>query len=390
MKKQIYLICISLLGLGAVSCQKEKMTSEPTPSRVPIVGTARTPETKGAPRLNGLGDLADQDFGLSAWYTPEGSEFGQGSTLYIANHRFGTLDNINWQGISKGPEGKSLDPVYYPLDGSLSFFCYAPYRDNSEFRDIVFDNDPPESITSRMDNYLPGSPLIKFTPEKETKDQIDFMAANPVLNWGRRQGDIPVDFALHLTTKVQLHCKVRGAVNDEERIIISNVTLKDIIGSEYLYFTKEGDALIHKWCNDISPVDGSSSMPRTEYELSIENGALNNASLNTDSFTYINETPVGDMYLLPQVFKDEDGTADPGKYPQQLWIDYQIFNGDDIVESNTLKYELRGTEAWPSGKTVAYYITLDIAVRKDLIVETVVLKDWDNAQNTHNPEEILY
>jgi hypothetical protein len=94
------------------------------------------------------------------------------------------------------------------------------------------------------------------------------------------------------------------------------------------------------------------------------------------------------MYVLPQAFKDPVGKIQEND--PQLFITYNIINGDQVVEENILKYDLRGTEAWPIGQTVAYYITLSIKARKELVVNRVVIEDWLDAGNMHNPEEILY
>lgn len=402
MKKTIYLICFSLLGLGAISCQKEKMTADLKLSREPIVFGARTLQTKGQPQLNTLSELAIQDFGVNAWYSPDGESFESGSPIhFLANHRFGTMDastdasaNSIWQGLSHASGDKVPDPVYYPLDGSLSFFCYAPYRDNSEFKDIIVENDPAASITSQLENYLSGSPLIRFTPEKKVSSQIDFVAAKPTLNWKKGQGKVPLDFTQHLTTSLIFRCNYVGSLNNE-KIIIKNIQIRNVIGSEYLYFTKDGDILGHKWCNDISPEDGSTVMPTTNYSLSIEDGSLSsdaylNPATAENNYQQINPYPNGIMYVLPQTFPNDGEDFNREIHPN-IAVTYEIRNSlDEKVEENTLMYDLRGTQEWLIGKPIAYNITIVIAVRKDLIVNSVVLKDWEPANNQHNPEEILY
>ena len=402
MKKTIYFICFSLLGLGSISCQKENMTAELKISREPIVFGAQTPQTKGQPQINALSELALQDFGVSAWYSPDGEAFENGSPIhFLANHRFGTMDAYTdasaastWQGLSRTGEEKSPDPVYYPLDGSLSFFCHAPYRDTSEFKDIIMENDPAENITSRLDNYLPGSPLIRFTPEKLVSNQIDFVAAKPTLNWKKGQGKVPLDFTQHLTTSLIFKCNYVGSLNNE-KIIITNIQIRNVIGSEYLYFTKEGDVLGHKWCNNISPEDGSAAMPTASYVLSNEDGSLSREAYLSpataeNNYQQINPYPNGIMYVLPQTFPNNGEDFNREKHPN-IAVTYEIRNSlDKKVEENTLEYDLRGTQDWLIGKPIAYNITIVVAVRKELIVNSVVLTDWVDAQNQHDPEEILY
>ena len=405
MKKTIYLICFSLMGMGIISCQKEKMTAGPTPSRDAIVFSTHAPETKGSSPLNSLYDLKDQDFSVSAWYSPNEATFGDGSEkAYLVNHRFGTLDatiseRTIWQGVYKVSEiEKKADPVYYPLDGSLSFFCYAPYRELSESTDIQLIPNPEGAITSQLTNYLPNSPLIRFTPNAIPSNQFDFVAGEPVLNWEKGDGVVPLDFTKHLTTRLRFYCDYNGSLNDEEKVIVTSIQLANVIGSEYLFFTKDADgSLGHQWCNDISPEDGSDTMPLVSYQLSsardelVKNVYLKKHTTN-DQFTWINYTQDGRMYVLPQAFppKEDDDSVDEDTDPV-LYVSYEIHNSEGaMIEQNNVRYDLRGSLAWEMGKTMAYYITLGVKDRKDLNVISVTIEDWIDSKNQHEPEEILY
>lgn len=403
MKKTIYLICFLLLGLGAVSCQKEKITAEPVSSQEPIVFSARTPETKGLNPLNVLSELASQDFSVSAWYAAPGESFDENSKPFIVNHRFGTLASTEeaeapttvWQGIARDQDAnKTPDPVYYPLDGTLSFFCYAPYRENGEDASIQIIHNPEEDITSNLKNYLPGSPLLRFMPEKTITKQLDFVAATPVLNWEKGNGTIPLDFTQHLTTQLQFMCDFVGTKNEEEQILISNIQVLNVINSEYLYFTKVGNQLGYQWCNDISPVNGTREMPRNiPYILSVKDNTLSQSFLsrhddNENTYTHVNGNNNGRMYVLPQTFKAESLAG--LESPPQLKITYRIMVGTESVEENTLSYDLTGTKDWLIGQGVAYYITIGVAERKILNLNAVIT-NWVDAGNMQgDPEELLY
>lgn len=389
MKKTFYLICFSLLGLGNISCQKDESTAV-VPSRVPVEFSIRSTETKGVNPLNDRSELKEQGFGLSAWYSPNQRAFDANSTLFVINHRFGTLDTdlstAKWQGLSKNGDTVVPDPIYYPLDGSLSFFCYAPYNDGSDQEsDVYLIAQPEASITEQLEDYLPGSPLIRFTPNIVAGQQIDFVAANPVLNWTKKDGVVQLDFSKHLTTRIQFHCNYKGEVNTGEKVVISRVAIQDIISSEYLYFTQDDENLGYKWCNTISPVDGSSSMPLSPYFLELTANDLTTEGLpkkeGLDSgFRFINETVNGRLYLLPQSF--------PVGSSATLDITYEIRNDQDIpVEENTLSHPLAGTAAWEAGKTVAYFITVGVAERKELDIQTVVINGWRDAENKIDPDE---
>lgn len=396
MKKTFYLICFSLLGLGIISCQKDE-SPEVVPSRDPIEFSIRSIKTKGVNPLNDRSELKEQGFGLSAWYSPNDIAFDANSKSYVINHRFGTLDTdlstAKWQGLAKNGDTFTPDPIFYPLDGSLSFFCYAPYSSGSDQESNVCVIDQPEaSITNKLDDYLKGSPLIRFTPDAVSGKQIDFIASNPVLNWTKKEGVALLDFSQHLTTRIQFHCNYNGFVNAGERVVISEITIRDVVSSEYLYFTQKGDNLGYRWGEGVSPVDGSSSMPLTSYSLNLSADDLSNSELPLKEgldpeFRFVNETVNGRLYLLPQSFPIGSVAA--------LDITYEIWNDQNVaVEVNTLSYPLAGKTEWKAGDTVAYYITITVAERKELDIQTVVINGWEDAENKidsdENEQEIMY
>ncbi len=398
MKKIIYrIIYLSLLGIGGVSCQKEGMT-EPVSSREAIEFSARTIGTKGQLPLTHLDNLAAQDFSISAWYTKDGETFGTQSKAYLINHRFGTMDNQTsdetvWQGIARNPENneKSPDPVYYPLGGTLSFFSFAPYRELSETSDIRLVPNPEETVTEQLSGYQPGSPLIIFTPAESAAKQIDFVAAAPVLDRKKEDGVVPLDFTRHLTTNIQFYCKYQGSVNTgEEKVLIKSIWIHNVIGSEYLYFTKNGEDLGYQWSSTVSP-EGNDSMPLKSYSLTIDNLELtNNAYLSSTDSTLVNSQVTGRMYLLPQDIPDDKSSVFDEDSDPYLQITYQVLNGqNEIVDENILVYDLRGTKDWPLGQTVAYHVTINVAQRKVLNITARIL-DWEDAGNTHEPTELMY
>ena len=354
----------------------------------PGAAASNAPQTKGAPQLSTLERLAAQDFSVSAWYTPDGESYSASSESYIDNHRFGTLDPgpsyTTWRGITR-TGGKAADPVYYPLDGTLTFFCYAPYRaDISNTSDVCVDYAPDPAVTSQLADYLPGSPLITFTPSATTFNQIDFLMATPLLDVDRTGGAIPLDFTRHLTTNIQFWCKYNGTLDASEGVMISKIAITDVIGSEYLYFTEASDGTLGYSRNStISPVDGSSVMPLASYEMTSASECLifDNPFLDDTTPKHINNTINGNVYLLPQTLP---ATA-------QLEITYVVKHrvGDAILDENILVFPLAGTPDWPMGKTVKYTIDVDVAARKDLTV-TVSIEDWNNSGNTHPEQELMY
>ena len=365
----------------------------PIASQQPIEFGASTPQTKGMPEIYTLERLAAQRFSVSAWYTPDGETFGAGSTHYLANRQFGTLDKTGfslWQGTTGSGVSEAADPAYYPLDGTLSFFCYAPYRDDvTDASDVNIIPNPDAAITTHLTDYLPGSPLIRFTPKASSSGQIDFIAATPVLDVTRTGSAIPLDFTNHLTTQLRFYVNYIGSMNAEEGAKISQIIIRDVIGSEYLYFTEAaGGTLGFDWCSTISPEDGGAVMPKASYTLA--GNALQDVFLKRrddstpekleESYTFVNYTTNGITYLLPQ--------AIPAG--AQLEVTYVIQNTTTELnlDENVVTCSLPATP-WPQGRIVRYNITINIPARQVVNITTSI-EPWSDAGNSHSPEELMY
>lgn len=387
-----FFACTIAFGVLA-ACRKEFPSglTKPQASDEAIAFSAGTPRTKGAPQLSTLERLAAQDFSVNAWYTPDGETFGAESISYIRNHRFGTLSEgpdystATWQGITR-TGGKAASPVYYPIDGTLSYYCFAPYRENvSETSDVQFIYEPETTITDQLSFYIPHSPLICFTPSASPATQIDFIAATPVLDVVRGGGPVPLDFTNHLTTDIQFWCKYAGSLNDNEGVMISQMVIRDVISSEYLYFTESAGTLGFSWCSTVSPEDGGAVMPVSSYSLSIVTSDLitENPYLSSSEAKHVNNTINGRLYLLPQ-------TLPAGACLDLTYVVKNTASGGTLDE-NMVSIPLSGSgaAAWPMGKTVKYTITIGVAERKDVTLSASIV-DWADAGNSHTDQELLY
>lgn len=374
----------------------------PVASSEPIEFGVSTPQTKGMPELYTLERLAAQDFSVSAWYTPDGETFGTGSTHYLHNHRFGTLEtevlppelpdyeHALWQGITRTGD-KAADPAYFPLDGTLTFFCYAPYRENmTDESDVYVIPNPDPAITTRLANYLPGSPLIRFQPMPSTVNQIDLIASTPLLDVDRSHGTIPLDFTKHLTTQVRFYVNYAGSMDPAEGVKVTQILIQDVISSEYLYFTETPGTLGMEWNSTISPADGTSDMPKASYTLALANSALQNAFLEQiddstpealeASYTFVNQTTNGITYLLPQAIP-------AGAKIEMTYVIQKRSNGDNLDE-NVIICDIPATP-WPQGKIVRYNITIGVPARQ-IVHITTSIEPWVDAGNNHDPEELMY
>ena len=411
---------LGVLLLAVVACTREPLEVSfarpgvPVASDVPVALALDGQPTKALAPITTLAALAVQDFSVSAWYSPEGEVFdGEHDVKYIENHRFGyvtsdlagetTFPNA-WQGVAPhGPTGLvNADSVYWPLDGALSFFCYAPYRTGDT--DIVVE-DPvtDDGVIARLPDYLPGSPLIRVTPPETVADQFDFLASPALLDCRRdsASGTFPLDFSKHRMTQVEFWFAYKGTLQSDpsitqtfEQARVSNIEIRNVVGSRYCYFTEDPDRTLGcDWSGDVSPADpadAAAALPAATYRLvSATGGELKtglDASLedieNGGSYRFINDTPTGHLFLLPQKLPAD----------AQLVVNYAILNlyaGTRISEVVTLNLADCAVTAWPEGKVVRYLLTLDLPERGVVDVRTMIIP-WEDAGVPYYEQEVLY
>ena len=408
MKSTRLLLAFAALPLLLSACSKVPAGERrvPAASDVPVAFAVDGPQTRSQAPLTTLAALAAQDFSVSAWYSPKGEIFdGEHSVKYFANHRFGYIKgaseddsyaNHAWQGVSRSPTNVlSPNLVYWPLDGSLSFFCYAPYREGDA--DIVLEDPVTDAgVVARLPDYLPGSPLIRVTPAETAAGQADFLCAPPLLDRDRTDegGAFPLDFSKHRMTQVEFAFNYEGTllntVDIQESVRVTGITVRNVTGSKYFYFTEEAPYEVGcAWSDGVSPAcpeEVSAHFPVASYTLSAANGDLKTYSIGGLPEASGNNhetvsTPRGILYMLPQ--KHRIGA--------QLQISYSVVEQHGVTRSSeVITYELAETPDWPEGKRVRYLLTLEIPARGVVAVSAEIL-DWKASGNEGPSDyELIY
>ena len=375
------------------------------------------PQTRSQAPLTTLAALAAQDFSVSAWYSPEGEIFdGVHAVKYFANHRFGyvTSDLAGetsfpnaWQGVA--PHGTAglvnANPVYWPVDGTLSFFCYAPYREGDA--DIVLEDPVTDAgVIARLPDYLPGSPLIRVTPAETAAGQADFLCAPPLLDRDRTDegGAFPLDFSKHRMTQVEFGFNYIGTLVDDdvlnihEKVRVTSVEIQQVIGSRYFYFKESpSNGVDGAWSELVSPSDPSGAdFPKASYRISTAGGELKtglDANLpEQGSGTYLTvrkeDTLDGVFCLLPQTVPA--GASLVVSY--NIVDDYAGVRGSEVITvplCSDPPTDHPTLAVWPAGKKVRYLITLDIPNR-GFVSMTAKYYDWNDANNPHPGQELMY
>ena len=410
---------LGVLLLAAVACTREPLDVAfvpggglPVASDVPVAFAVGGQQTKGQAPITSLAALAEQDFSVSAWYSPEGEIFdGVHSVKYFANHRFGYIKDASeddsyanhaWQGVSRSPTNVlSPNLVYWPLDGSLSFFCYAPYREGDT--DIVLEDPVTDAgVIARLPDYLPGSPLIRVTPAETAASQFDFLASPALLDRSRHDdaGRFPLDFSRHRMTQVEFWFAYKGTLQTDpsqtqtfEQARVSSSEIRNIVGSKYCYFSEAPDRTPGcAWSENVSPADpadAGAELPKATYRLVSATGGELKTGLDASledieeggDYRFINDTPAGHLFLLPQKLPAD----------AKLVVNYAILNlyaGTRVSEVVTLDLASGLTE-WPEGKVVRYLLTLDLPERGVVGVKTQIIP-WEDAGIPYYEQEMLY
>ena len=382
----------------------------PVASEVPVAFAVDGPQTRSQAPLTTLAALAAQDFSVSAWYSPKGEIFdGEHSVKYFANHRFGYIKgaseddsyaNHAWQGVSRSPTNVlSPNLVYWPLDGSLSFFCYAPYREGDA--DIVLEDPVTDAgVVARLPDYLPGSPLIRVTPAETAAGQADFLCAPPLLDRDRTDegGAFPLDFSKHRMTQVEFGFNYEGTLDAspgvEESVRVLSITVKNVIGSRYMYYTQAAPAMTgSSWSLAVSPADPAdgAAFPTADYTVRAAQGELKTYSAGglpevTDPRSDNHEivsTDKGRLFLLPQTLPAD----------AMLEITYgiiEVHGVTKVLETITWGLAAGTPSGWPEGKRVRYLFTIDIPER-GVVAASAEILDW-KASGNEGPSnhELIY
>jgi len=183
--KRLYGIFLTLsLLLGA--CIGEEGANELPQENIPISFLGDVLVTRSVKEYATTGDL--QNIGVFAYFSHGNFNEGTATPNFMYN-----------QLVAKQPDGTwSYNPVKFWPDNStadkISFFAYAPYTDATGNSYLSFQNKETAS----------GFPVLSYTVPEAENDQIDFLAATPILN----QNNGNVSFKLrHTLTKINVYVK---------------------------------------------------------------------------------------------------------------------------------------------------------------------------------------
>ena len=358
--------------------------------------------------------LSDSAIGLSAVYLPDGVAYPGSNpenipAPYFLNrpirHDMDNSASIGSTLAENDPLRVGLDSrawaaqpgVIWPYSGQLSFFAYAPYREE-------MNAGAPLVVSERG---------VYYRPEEDPKEQVDLVAGVTLdqtrnslatfysskefvdltlyhcLTWVDFQARVRIDTE-YFTDKSKLDSWYTSNGLTGCRIGVAGVKLSGILASNNATWTTTGLT----W--GAPPVPPST----TSYELSVEEGTLLPVSTGYLTYDEVNwgtltsyqaitmgsgaeETTEGFLYLLPHtLLSGATLTVDYGLYtptgengsfePRLMY--QKVFNISKLAAPKNV---------WEAGKRVIYQMTLDITKASNCTVEAHV-EDWTDAGNNYN------
>ncbi len=215
---------------------------------------------------------------------------------------------------------------YYPFDGTVSFFAYAPYVQDSN--------------VCNFKNYSRGFHSLEYSPSENVSSQTDFCVAIPILNRTKESG--VVQFQLqHVMSNIQISAALEGELPPGQTLYIDELTLEGFVKSKRL--STSGSSPFFIWSSDGSR-DRNYSLKRVNNQL------INSPITPHPDYVLLNGSgSKGMLFLLPQtLLGNEILTINFG------WYD----SGKKVMERDVSLRFPKGQ--WRPGEIVKYKVKLEI------------------------------
>ena len=308
--------------------------------------------------------------GVFAGYEEEEETFGPSSP---AND---FIDNVRYTRSFITNPFAGADVCYWPFNGKLSFFAYAPYV-SSTFLQFASD-------------YVSGYPRMTYSPTTNVTDQPDFCLATPVLDKHSSGEPIPLVFH-HSLSQVVFSANCSGDLppivsSSPLYVKVDSIKICNVIGKKTVAMSSGTPCF--DWQDDAECPDGDrvSYLLDRSISLQLKNEALPKATDPvTDNYmelTTVNGVANGVMYLLPQ-------SMDYGEV--YLEVTYGCYEMVDTKE--TLRASAKTTcplpaVVWEPTKSYRYRFTINLAANS-IVSPSITVETWKDVNNTEsNPAHI--
>lgn len=275
------------------------------------------------------------DFGVYAYYDEDGSFDNTTSTPNF-------MSNVKAQKISGNWDYTPMR--YWPRDGVVSFFAYAPY-------------------STTTGGYLTvsttGQPTYTYTQPTDVKSHLDLLLAYPQINKTKfslpEDGKLPLKFK-HALSSIIFNAYVLSVLDTP--VEIRSITIQSIKNGGTASFISDvtsPDGWSLNWSNVSTSTD-------VDYVLSRDNGCLLNTDIKAQTTPLTINTNDGVVMFPPQPIDDTD----------KIIVKIFRYNEEVTVEKNIK--DLNITE-FKMGKK--YVVSVEILPLVDVNI-TCAVQDWTN------------
>lgn len=333
--KQLYGIFLAAtLLLGA--CTQEEGTNKFPQENIPISFSGNVPVMRSVKEYTTTSDL--ETIGVFAYFTHGNFNKDAATPNFMYNQLVGKQTDGTW----------SYSPVKFWPDNSttdkISFFAYAPYVNEVENGYLSFQNEGTAS----------GFPVLGYTVPIAVNNQIDFLAATPVMN----QSNGNVTFKLHHTlTKVNVYIKSN---DNTEGKSVTSFSITGMKSGLLTYYNPTADSDIGwKW-----------TYPSADEKENFTTGII--------SFP-VPDTIIEEKKLLATFFLLPAGAG------SKFNISYQYTAKDSnnalVVQTVSMENQsLPLTDNWASGRAVSY--TIGIARKAITVIPENGPVSWEENAET--------
>lgn len=277
------------------------------------------PTTRGTMNF----DPVINNFGVSANYIPK--EGGVERSLFL-----------NEEATQNGNYWFTSSDATWPLDGSVSFYAYAPY------------NDP--SLQWKGDDKVAQNKTIHYKVPENVEEQPDFIVANSEGNsFKSSSANTPVDLQFHHA----LTAITFSVSDDMEKGVINSIKIEGVKGEgDYNY-----DLSDPKWDSSKSTAAGSYTVSFTEAEGKVDGQRALTGGVKNDNKV---------LMMIPQ-------TLDKGA---KVTINFTPAGGTDIKKAS---FPLGGTK-WDPGRRITYVLSTTKIIK--LNMGSVTYPQWQTAKGS--------
>ena len=218
MMKTNYLTAVVLGLLTALTgCQAEDDAPHTPQGNIPVGFSGDVPGTRATKEYESAADLTD--IGVFAYFTNGAFSEGSSTPNFMYNQQVERQSDGSW----------TYSPVkYWPgnTTDKISFFAYAPYVDEA----ATGGSNP-----SFKSSTATGFPTLAYTVPAAEADQIDLLAATPLMNQTYEGASGCVKFSMqHALTKVSF------SVKSEVGLKVTALAVNNAPATAKLTFTDSG------------------------------------------------------------------------------------------------------------------------------------------------------